>query len=427
MACRQAVDDGWLHEVAVREVAVGQPASAGENLPAVLLRLRDRALVGLHRVFADDGAEIHVAIERVADLDLLGLLDEQPDELVAHRLVHVDARAGRAFLPLRAERRPHDAVARLVEVCGFHHERRVLPAHFDDQRPRHRARGVVADQMHPDFFRSGEDDAVDAGIVDELLAGRAAASGHEVERARRNASRDRDLMQLVRQERRGRCRLQHDRVPGDERAAGRTGGQRERKVERRDHRPHAVRPHHAGVVLARAERAEPGGEAVVLFHLIAVVLHQIGRLFDVADALEPALARFVSHERRELPAPRANAVGGFLHQRHALTPRARAPRGKRGPGRRNGVAHLLAAAALERAEQDARVDRAAIVELTRAAHGLPPDHHRIALAEGRLDVRDRRVELAMEIFHPVRGHRRVGDFGVSGFGFGSHGLCPRDR
>src|SRR5206468_2499251 len=96
------------------------------------------------------------------------------------------------------------------------------------------------------------------------------------------------------------------------------------------------------------------------------VLHQVGRLLDVAHALQPALACLVTHQRRELPAPRANAVGGLLHQRHALAPRTRAPGGERSPRGRDGVADLLAAAALERAEQDARIDRAAIVELARA-------------------------------------------------------------
>ena len=49
----------------------------------------------------------------------------------------------------------------------------------------HGARRVVANQLHPDFLRPGEDDAVDVRVVDELLAGRAAAAGDEVEDAGR--------------------------------------------------------------------------------------------------------------------------------------------------------------------------------------------------------------------------------------------------
>ena len=77
MARRQAVDDRRLDEVAVRELAVGQPSAAGEDRAAVALRLRDRALVGLDGVFVDHRSEVDVAIERVADLDLLRLLDQQ--------------------------------------------------------------------------------------------------------------------------------------------------------------------------------------------------------------------------------------------------------------------------------------------------------------------------------------------------------------
>ena len=48
----------------------------------------------------------------------------------------------------------------------------------------------------------------------------------------------------------------------------------------------------------------------------------------------------------------------------------RAPCRERPPGRRDGIAHLLAAGALKPAEQDSRVDRAAILEFVRRADRL---------------------------------------------------------
>ena len=47
--------------------------------------------------------------------------------------------------------------------------------------------------------------------------------------------------------------------------------------------------------------AERRLESVVLCHLVAVVVDQVGRLFDVADALETVLAGLVPHQRRRVP------------------------------------------------------------------------------------------------------------------------------
>ena len=242
----------------------------------------------------------------------------------------------------------------------------ILAAHFDDERPRHGPRGVVADEAHPDVLRTGEHDAVDAGVVDELLAGRSAASGHEVEDAVRYARLHHDFRELVAEQRRDRRRLEHHRVAGDERAARRSGRKRQRKIERRDDGPHAVGPQHAGVLFAGPEDAERGFEPMMRRDLIAVVLDEIRRFLDVADAFEPVLAGFVTHERRQLPAVRANGLGrpsSAAATRSA--PRPRAPAGEGPPRRGDRVAHLFAARALKPSEQDAGVDRAAILELAR--------------------------------------------------------------
>ncbi len=183
MARRKTVDDGRLHEVAAIERRLGYPSSAYKNLSAILLRALDRGEIGPDRGFVDDRSHPHVALERIADLDALGFLDQQLHELIAHILLDVHARAGGAFLSLRAERRAHDAVGRLVEVGAARDDGGILSAHFDNQRTRHRARRVVADQLQPDFLRAGEDDAVDAVVIDELLPDGRARAGDEVEHA----------------------------------------------------------------------------------------------------------------------------------------------------------------------------------------------------------------------------------------------------
>ena len=278
-------------------------------------------------------------------------------------LLDVDARAGRAFLPLRAERRAHDAVGRLVDVGAARDDGRILPAHLDNQRARHRARGVVAHELQADFLRAGEDDAVDAVVVDELLSDGRARSGDEVEHARRQAGLDHHLGELCAEQGRIARRLEDDGISRGQRAAGRTRRERERKIERRDHRPHAVRPQHADVVFAGPERAHLLDESVVLLDLIAVVGHQIRAFFDIADALEPVLADLVAHQRGELVAVMANRVRDAADGREPVLPRERGPCGIRRARGGDGRFHVLAMAFLKRAEHDARVDGAAIVEL----------------------------------------------------------------
>ena len=82
----------------------------------VATRLGDRRLVPVDGALVDDRAEPVLADERVADRDRLGLLDEQPDELVVDRPLDVDPRVRRALLAAEAEGAAHDPLGRLLEV-----------------------------------------------------------------------------------------------------------------------------------------------------------------------------------------------------------------------------------------------------------------------------------------------------------------------
>jgi len=84
--------------------------------------------------------------------------------------------------------------------------------------------------------------------------------------------------------------------------------------------------------------------------------------------------------------------------------------------RGGAFAHLLGTwNCLEPAEQDARVDRADIVELARGADVASADDQRMAPPERRLHLLDGEVELPVQILHAIRAHRRVGDL------LGGHG------
>ena len=109
--------------------------AAREHGP-VAPRLGDRLLVPGDGPLVDDRAQERGARQRVADDELLGLLHEQPDELVVDRALDVDPAVGGALLPAVAERGPHDPLGRLLEVRALEHDGRVLAAHLHDARAR---------------------------------------------------------------------------------------------------------------------------------------------------------------------------------------------------------------------------------------------------------------------------------------------------
>ena len=158
---------------------------------------------------------------------------------------------------------------------------------------------------------------------------------------------------------------------------------------------------------AGSERPEPRREAVVLLHLETVVLHEVGRFLDVADALETVFPRFVSHQRRQLPAMGADGGGNFLHEGDAIAPGSCVPCRIRGACRRDGFTHLVAAGALKCSQQDPCVNRTAIVEFGRRPNVASTDEERIAPAERRSDSGDRRVNLPMEILQLVAAQAAV--------------------
>ena len=165
----ESVDHRRLDEVPVFTLAVGQTPASEDDLATLGLRLPHGAFEALHGRLVDDGTHGHATIQRVADCDRAQLFDEPVEKLVLDVAVRVHTRARGALLPLRAERRTSHALRGLLDVGAPHHNRRVLAAHFRDERPRDGPFGVVADHLHPDGRRAREHHAVDVGVVDERL------------------------------------------------------------------------------------------------------------------------------------------------------------------------------------------------------------------------------------------------------------------
>ena len=201
-------DDRRLHVEAARQRPVGEPLAAGEHR-AVAARLGDRLLVAVDRALVDDRARERGPRQRVAHGQLLGLLDEQPDELVVDRALDVDAAVRGALLPAEAERGAHDPLGRLLEVGAAEHDRGVLAAHLHDARPRPAGR-ERAEQLEAHLERAREHDAVDARVRLQLVADRVAGAHHEVEHAVGHARVAVRLGDRDGRHRRRRGRLEHD-------------------------------------------------------------------------------------------------------------------------------------------------------------------------------------------------------------------------
>ena len=107
----------------------------------------------------------------------------------------------------------------------------------------------------------------------------------------------------------------------------------------------------------------------------------------------------------------ANRIGNAADGRKPVLPRERRPRGIRRTRRGDGRFHVLAVAFLKRAERDARVDGAAVVELRVRLQVRAVDVEKMLAAEGLRCVCDGGVQLAMQIFERVASKRRVGDLG----------------
>ncbi len=72
------INDGGFHEVAVAKFFVGPALAPNQNRSTIGNSTRDGAFIGPYRRFVNDRSHPDIAIERVANLDRRGFLDQQP-------------------------------------------------------------------------------------------------------------------------------------------------------------------------------------------------------------------------------------------------------------------------------------------------------------------------------------------------------------
>ena len=93
----------------------------------------------------------------------------------------------------------------------------------------------------------------------------------------------------------------------------------------------------------------------MLFHLPAVIDHQVDRLRNLGNRLETILADFQRQQCGQLKLPLAHQVRGLAHQSDPLLPVPAAPARERRFGCANGLAHFVACSEFKFAQKHAQV------------------------------------------------------------------------
>ena len=179
----------------------------------------------------DHRAAVHALVERGADAHLAEPPLELGDERFRDVLLHEEARARAAHLPLIEPDRRDDRLHRRVEVGRVEDDGRRLAAELErelDAAPRRLAAEELADAR-----RARERHLVDARVGAEVTA-RLGAAGDDVDDARRHARLGEDLAEEERGERGVRRRLEHDGVPHRERRRDLPREHEQREVPRDD-------------------------------------------------------------------------------------------------------------------------------------------------------------------------------------------------
>ena len=308
---------------------------------AALDGVGDVPLRALERDRVAHRAHVGRLVERIADAQLLGALDQQLDEAVVHVAVHEHALGGRADLAGEVEAAHHGGVRGGLEVGVGEHDLRPVAAELEDAVLEARvARDLLAGRD-----RAGEDDRGDVAVAGQQRADVAAAV-HEVDGAGGEAGLVQHVDEQLGAQRRELGRLPDRRAAEGQAVDDRDAGDVDREVPGRDGRDHADRllddddplvrlalrrgQHLAGVaedVLGRAPEVVGG----VLDHLLA----------RLADRLA-GLAR--DHARDLLGAIHADVVGAPADL-DALEHARAAPRLEGRGGGRDGLVDLLGVAA----------------------------------------------------------------------------------
>jgi hypothetical protein len=210
--------------------ALGQVAGDAAPHRALLLARRHQRLDALELLGGVDRAHVGVLVERVADAQQAHAVPQLGGDLVGHRLLDEQPRAGAAHVALVEEDPLHDALDRLVDGGVLEDDVGRLAAELErepDAAAGERRLDVLADRG-----RAREGDLVDVG-AHERGAGDPVA-GDDVRHAGRDLGLLEDLGQQQRGQRRGLGRLEDRRVAARQRRGELPGRHEQREVPRHD-------------------------------------------------------------------------------------------------------------------------------------------------------------------------------------------------
>ena len=174
-----------------------------------------------------DGADVGVLVQRVAEAQRAEPTLEGVEDLLRHGLLDEQPGPGAADVSLVEEDAADDALDGLVDGGVVEDDVGRLAAELEGELLA-AARERAADQL-ADVGGAGERDLVDAGVLDERLAG-AAGAGHDVDHARREVGLLADLGEQQRGQRRRLGRLEDDGVAGGQGRRDLPGEHEQREV-----------------------------------------------------------------------------------------------------------------------------------------------------------------------------------------------------
>ncbi len=213
--------------------AAGQQACAlGQGVGDVLLDL-------LHRLFVDQGADLHAVVEAVSDPQRLRRLRQLGDELVMDGGLHIEAVGADAGLARVAVLRGHGARHGRVHIGVVEDQEGRVAA----QLQTHLLDGVrrLLHQQTADLGRAGEADLAHRLIGRQFAADGRGRAGDDVEQAGRQARLFRQNGQGQGRERRLAGGLQHHGAAGGQGRADLAGDHGGGEVPRRDRAHHPDR------------------------------------------------------------------------------------------------------------------------------------------------------------------------------------------
>src|SRR5947209_7967250 len=288
----------------------GQLLPAREELVALLLAdvdvLQDLLLLVCRR----HGAHVRLLVDRVADPELLGPLDEFVDHVVVDFLVDNQTRRRGAPLPGRPERAEHDAVHQELEVRVVHRDDRVLAAELESDLDHLLRSAFVHVLAGVDAAREG--DRADVRMGHETVADDGAGSRDHVHDAGRKARFVEHLDESRGTEGREAGRLQDERATGNEGGPALPGRDRHREIPGRDQADRSDREagRQAHLVRQLGRHGLPEHPAT----LAGRVLVEVNDLLDIAAALRDDLAHFRRHGSREVLFLPSEDTGGLQQQ-----------------------------------------------------------------------------------------------------------------